>query len=40
MHNHVNPNQLRAADRRRLLDALRQARSLQKRLAMDYLHGG
>jgi CBS domain-containing protein len=40
MHNHVDPNQLRAADRNRLLDALRQARSLQKRLAMDYLHGG
>jgi CBS domain-containing protein len=38
MHNHVDPNLLRAADRHRLLDALRQARSLQKRLAMDYLH--
>jgi CBS domain-containing protein len=40
MHNHVDPNQLRAADRHRLLDALRHARSLQKRLAMDYLQGG
>jgi CBS domain-containing protein len=37
MHNHVDPNRLHAAQRRALLGALRQARSLQKRLALDYL---
>jgi CBS domain-containing protein len=37
MHNHVNPNELDAAERRALLDALRRARELQKRLALDYL---
>ncbi|MFC6519507.1 putative nucleotidyltransferase substrate binding domain-containing protein [Undibacterium arcticum] len=36
MHNHVDPNQLEAADRHALLDALRQARTLQNRLALDY----
>jgi CBS domain-containing protein len=37
MHNHVNPSELDPAERRALLDALRQARALQKRLALDYL---
>lgn len=36
MHNHVDPKQLDAADRRGLVDALRQARVLQNRLAPDY----
>jgi CBS domain-containing protein len=36
MHNHVDPNQLEEADRHALLDALRQARKLQMRLALDY----
>jgi CBS domain-containing protein len=36
MHNHVDPTQLDASDRDNLLDALRQARALQKRLALDY----
>jgi CBS domain-containing protein len=37
MHNHVDPHELDANERRALLDALRQARALQKRLALDYL---
>ncbi|MGY2492253.1 DUF294 nucleotidyltransferase-like domain-containing protein [Cupriavidus sp. CP313] len=37
MHNHVDPNELEAGERRALLDALRQARALQKHLALDYL---
>ena len=36
MHNHVDPNQLGAADQHALQDALRQARKLQHRLAFDY----
>lgn len=36
MHNHVDPSTLEAAERDRLYDALRQARALQKRLALDY----
>lgn len=36
MHNHIDPKQLDASDRARLLDALRQARALQSRLALDY----
>lgn len=36
MHNHVDPNQLEAADRHGLVEALRQARVLQNRLALDY----
>jgi CBS domain-containing protein len=36
MHNHVDPNALDKADRDRLLAALRQARALHKRLALDY----
>jgi CBS domain-containing protein len=40
MHNHVDPNQLGAADRRALLDALQQARALQKQLALAYLGSG
>lgn len=37
LHNHADPNELEAGDRRALLDALRRARALQKRLALDYL---
>ncbi len=37
MHNHVDPDELEAGERRLLLDALRQARVLQKHLALDYL---
>jgi CBS domain-containing protein len=40
MHNHVDPDRLNAEQRRALLDALRCARSLQKRLALDYLDRG
>lgn len=40
MHNHVHPNELGPLTRHALLDALRQARALQKRLAMDYLGTG
>jgi CBS domain-containing protein len=36
MHNHIDPNRLDQGDRRALLDALLQARSLQNRLALDY----
>ncbi|MFL9936499.1 DUF294 nucleotidyltransferase-like domain-containing protein [Paraburkholderia sp. RL18-103-BIB-C] len=36
MHNHVDPNELGAAARHALRDALRHARALQKRLALDY----
>ena len=36
MHNHIDPALLDAADRSRLFDALRRARVLQKRLALDY----
>lgn len=36
MHNHVVPGQLDSADRAKLIDALRQARSLHNRLALDY----
>lgn len=36
MHNHVDPNQLDAADRLALQGALGQARRLQNRLALDY----
>jgi CBS domain-containing protein len=39
MNNHVDPKQLTTAERRALLAALRQARALQKRLALDYLGG-
>lgn len=39
-HNHVDPNRLHAVQRRALLEALRHARSLQKRLALDYLGSG
>jgi CBS domain-containing protein len=37
MHNHIDPNSLDAAERRALLNALRQARSLQKRLGQVFL---
>ena len=36
MHNHVDPNRLQPADRHALQQALRQARVLQQRLALDY----
>jgi CBS domain-containing protein len=36
MHNHVDPNRLDALDRAALKDALRQARSLQQRLELDF----
>ncbi|HJV75189.1 MAG TPA: DUF294 nucleotidyltransferase-like domain-containing protein [Noviherbaspirillum sp.] len=36
MHNHIDPTQLDAAERDKLLDALRQARALQHRLELDY----
>lgn len=36
MNNHVDPKRLDAADRALLLDALRQARALQNRLALDF----
>jgi CBS domain-containing protein len=36
MHNHIDPKQLDPADRDKLHNALRQARALQKRLALDY----
>lgn len=36
MHNHIDPAQLAASDRDSLLGALRQARALQNRLALDY----
>jgi CBS domain-containing protein len=36
MHNHLDPKQLDADDRDNLHAALRQARALQKRLALDY----
>lgn len=36
MHNHIDPMQLDASDRDKLRDALRHARALQKRLALDY----
>lgn len=37
MHNHVDPNELGGAERRELLNALREARALQRRLALEYL---
>ena len=37
MHNHVDPNSLDAAERRALLNALQQARALQKRLGQVFL---
>lgn len=40
MHNHIDPQRLDDVGRRTLLDALRQARSLQKRLAQDYPGSG
>jgi len=40
MHNHVDPRRLEAPERRDLLDALQQARRLQKRLAQADLSGG
>jgi CBS domain-containing protein len=36
MHNHLDPRRLDSSGRRALLDGLRQARSLQRRLAQDY----
>lgn len=36
MHNHVDPKRLDAPDRSSLLDALRQARAVQRRLALDF----
>jgi CBS domain-containing protein len=36
MHNHVDPKRLEPADRHALQQALRQARVLQQRLALDY----
>jgi CBS domain-containing protein len=39
MHNHVDPNTLDRDDRQGLIHALRQARVLQRRLAMDFLGG-
>jgi CBS domain-containing protein len=36
MHNHVDPSKLDPSDRRKLLLALRQARALHHRLALDY----
>ena len=36
MHNHVDPSRLDAADRKNLLEALRQARAAHHRLALDY----
>lgn len=40
MHNHIDPNRLEAGERHALLDALHQARALQKRLAQAYLGSG
>lgn len=40
MHNHVEPDRLDPTARRGLLDALRQARSLQRKLATDYPGSG
>ena len=39
MHNHVDPEALAPTQRRALLEALRQARALQKKLALDYTGG-
>lgn len=39
MHNHIAPGELDATERRALLDALRQARALQKELALTYMGG-
>jgi CBS domain-containing protein len=36
LHNHLDPNELNELDRRILKEAFRQARKLQKRLALDY----
>ena len=36
MNNRLDPDQLYELDRRILKEALRQARKLQRRLAMDY----
>jgi CBS domain-containing protein len=36
MHNHIAPAQLSRTDRSSLIDALRQAKALQHRLALDY----
>lgn len=40
MHNHVHPDELGPLTRHALLDTLREARALQKRLALDYLDTG
>lgn len=40
MHNHLDPHQLGRSERRQLLQALRAARTLQRRLAQDFLRGG
>lgn len=40
MHNHLAPEELDATDRRTLVDALRQARALHSRLALDYPGSG
>lgn len=37
MHNHIDPNRLERHERQALLEALHQARSLQKRLGQAYL---
>ena len=39
MHNHLDPETLAPAERRSLLNALRDSRSLQRRLALDFLGG-
>lgn len=39
MHNHIVPGELDAVERRALLDALRQARALQKQLMLTYMGG-
>jgi CBS domain-containing protein len=39
MHNHVDPDRLDASERGALLDAMRVARGLQQRVALDFLRG-
>ena len=39
MHNHIDPRTLDAGEHHALLDALRQARALQRRVSMDFLGG-
>lgn len=39
MHNHVDPAQTEATDRKKLIEALRQAHAIHHRLALDYPWG-